>query len=235
MEIKHLHFTPVNGLSFFYTYFKYTTFACSPKNQFYIWAQHQFKRRLKTHHKHFFSFVPFASPLLALHPSLLELWQHLKLLCIAIPLINPVESILVRKTWKYNFRSIPMSRNPHKSFCLLFSPPLMLPWQLRRYTISALLGIWLHWGVERAHSFFLFSAVIWETISECSVFMAPCPLLLSSHEGMSKAWSPMWPSRVSEARSQIISSFLFTNRLIMRNSLAKNSRVACISLKILAI
>lgn len=102
------------------------------------------------------------------------LGQGLKLSCITIPLINPVAFILVRKkTWKYIFRPVPMARNPHKSFCLLFSLPLMLPWQRYRYTVSL---CWTSGSTEEwswVHAFFLFSAVIWETLSECSAFTAP--------------------------------------------------------------
>lgn len=145
-----------------------------------------------------------------------------------------------KKTWKYIFRPVLMARNLHKSFCLLFPLPLTLPWQLYRYTVSALLGIWLYWGVELS-TFFLFSAVIWETITkQYSIFMVPCPLLegghLSSHEGLSKAQSH---TNLGNPKGQVKQDLRLPVPFYLQASwcwgtLVKNRREACISLTFLA-
>ena len=160
LETKYLHFTPV---SFFFNrpHIKFTIFTCFKKKiSFTSVKPGQFNRRLKAHQEHACSFVVSASPLLALHPGLPRLWQGLRLLCITIPWINSVAFILERrKTWKYIFRSVLIARNPHKSFCQLFPLPLTLRWQFYRYTVSALSGVWLYWGVELS-TFFLSSFVM---------------------------------------------------------------------------
>lgn len=127
-----------------------------PRNLFYIWAQHQFKRRLNTPWALFLICCfccssPCPSPQSPWALITSQVFMHYNSLDKFCG-IHPCE----KKIWKYNFRPIPMARNSHKSFCLLFSIPLTLPWQLHRYTISALLGIWLYWGSRDEHipSFF---------------------------------------------------------------------------------